>query len=57
MNPVPGPGPLVEVALANVDSPRGPLQDEPDVGVEGPGDARQAPVDLTHLQGRDSTLL
>ena len=57
LNPVPGPGPLVEVPLADADPPRGPLQDEPDVGVERPGHARQATVDLPHLQGRDSALL
>ena len=55
--PVPGSGPLVEVPLAEADPPRGPLQDQPDVGVEGTGHARQAPVDLTNLQGRDSALL
>ena len=43
--------------VPEVDPLGGPLQDEPDVGVEGTGDAGEAPVDLPHLVNRQPRLL
>ena len=45
------------MAVAEEDAPGGALEDEPHVGVEGVGHAREAAVDLPHLVHRQTRLL